>query len=605
MVNILLMAYGLLAIFVGQKLLSYTFSFLETKRFTATSPIPSVSIFSHRDSMWFWLFSLRFASLVESLPFNWGHWMRYAKKDFSWLSQGKLARDELGSDTFWLTAPGGPALWTGDAEAISQIVHRWKDFSKSVDDYVALDVYGPNVVTTEGPTWQRHRKITAPPFNEKNSSLVFQQTVSQVKAMLHAFTHDANGEEAAPVVKDLIHWTLLLTLNVLSGASLNLKIPWPTKSVDTENGQPAEETHTAPANGDILSFHECVAVVMDNIRKLIAIPTLVLRYTPLRYVLEASDGFVAHMHEMIEAHGNAEQSEKPGESKFNAGDLLSNIVNASSANKGSGLSEREMIGNIFVFVVAGHETTASTVQTALIYLATDPEFQQQVQKEIDEIWATKAPGEDLSYDDYPKMRIIMALMASNSSTTFYTKLTLSQLEDLRLYPPVVALPKITTAPQTLNCNGKELFLPANSRVSLDVVAVQRNPKYWGPDAQEFRPSRWLMPSSYTPPLDSLNESTAHANLFCPQKGAFLAFSGGFRGCLGRKFAQVEFCTMVAVLLKDHSIELVPEMGAGWKETRGKALAALEDRETALAMRMNKNVKVRFVRRGVESFPPRE
>ena len=114
-----------------------------------------------------------------------------------------------------------------------------------------------------------------------------------------------------------------------------------------------------------------------------------------------------------------------------------------------------------------------------------------------------------------------------------------------------------------------------------------------------------MPSPYVPPPDSLNESTAHADLLCPQKGAFLAFSGGFRGCLGRKFAQVEFCTLMAVLLKDHSIELVPEGGDGWRETREKALRALDDRETGLAMRMKRNVKVRFVKRGAEGFPSRD
>jgi hypothetical protein len=37
----------------------------------------------------------------------------------------------------------------------------------------------------------------------------------------------------------------------------------------------------------------------------------------------------------------------------------------------------------------------------------------QVQNEIDDIWATKQSGEELSYDDYPKMRVIMALMVSN------------------------------------------------------------------------------------------------------------------------------------------------------------------------------------------------
>jgi cytochrome P450 len=90
----------------------------------------------------------------------------------------------------------------------------------------------------------------------------------------------------------------------------------------------------------------------------------------------------------------------------------------------------------------------------------------------------------------------------------------------------------------------------------------------------------------------------------PVKGSYTAFSGGFRACLGKKFAQVEFCCLVAVLLKDHSIELVGENGKSWEETRRKAEMDMNARKSGLAMRMQKKIKVRFVRRGTEAFPPR-
>ena len=81
-----------------------------------------------------------------------------------------------------------------------------------------------------------------------------------------------------------------------------------------------------------------------------------------------------------------------------------------------------------------------------------------------------------------------------------------------------------------------------------------------------------------------------------------------RSCLGKKFAQVEFCTIVAVLLRECSIELVPatkEKGNGrWEEKRREALECLDRRRTILALRMLGKVKVRFVRRGAESFPVR-
>jgi cytochrome P450 len=74
------------------------------------------------------------------------------------------------------------------------------------------------------------------------------------------------------------------------------------------------------------------------------------------------------------------------------------------------LDESEILGNICILLIAGHETSASVLETALILLATEPEFQQRIRDEIDSIWAAKKPGEDLTYEDYPKMRTIMALM---------------------------------------------------------------------------------------------------------------------------------------------------------------------------------------------------
>ncbi|RDL39165.1 uncharacterized protein BP5553_03505 [Venustampulla echinocandica] len=620
-----LIAYGIPILYFGPYLLSYFTTLFASRRFAKTSPIPSVTVYTWRDSILVWLFSPYIAPFFECLPFRLGHWVLYVKRDFSWCTKGDLARKEVG-DVYWAVGPGGAQLWVSDADLITQIVHRRNDFVKRVSDYAILNIFGFNVVTTEGALWQRHRKITGPPFNEKNSSLVFdphrkspysypmlvqqlfgmltvtpnhEGTHAQGKAMLASFTYDAEGNESPagqePVVEDLIHWMMTVTLNVISSASLNINAVWPIHSVAAKNYKfkpPSghNNSNLVQSNTAGLPFQESFDTVMNNIRILIAFPAWILRNSPfkiMRITQQSSDHFSKYMHELISAHkAKIESGSTDGDSSSAPGDLLSSIVKASTGNKGTGLSEEEMVGNIFVFTLAGHETTATTLQSALILLACEPQVRMEVQKEIDEIWAGKKTGEDLTYDDYGKMRVIMALM----------------LETLRVYPPVVMLPKITTARSSVTYNNQTISIPANSRVLIDVVSVQRNPKYWGPNNHSFVPSRWLMPSSYTPPPDSNNESPAHANLFCPPKGAFIAFNGGFRACLGRKFAQVEFCTLISVLLRGHSVELVREKGKGWEETRAKALVDLDDRRTGVAMRMNKKVRVRFVKRGMESSP---
>jgi cytochrome P450 len=99
--------------------------------------------------------------------------MRYAVHDGSWHHKGTLPRKELGSDVYWLLRPGGPQLWVvADADLISEITHRWKDFPKPVIYYTQLQLFGENVLTAEGPLWQFHRKIIVRSFNPKNSRFV-------------------------------------------------------------------------------------------------------------------------------------------------------------------------------------------------------------------------------------------------------------------------------------------------------------------------------------------------------------------------------------------------------------------------------------------------
>lgn len=130
----------------------------------------------------------------------------------------------------------------------------------------------------------------------------------------------------------------------------------------------------------------------------------------MRAMQTASEDFQTYMYELISSH--KAKVESGLEDQEHSGDLLGSIVRGSTGSKSATLSEEEMIGNIFVFVLAGHETTSTTLQTALILLACYPEVQEEVQAEIDGIWKIKREGEELVYEDYSVMRKIMAVMVS-------------------------------------------------------------------------------------------------------------------------------------------------------------------------------------------------
>jgi len=155
-----------------------------------------------------------------------------------------------------------------------------------------------------------------------------------------------------------------------------------------------------------MDFPTSVGLVMNYTRALIIFPAWLLKIFPLkifREVQKAKDEFNNYMHELISSATSSPNASARG-------DLLTSMAKASTQDTKGALSGQEIIGNIFIFVLAGHETTATALQTALIMLAATPALQQQVQDEIRSIWDLKKEGEDMDYGDYPKMRVIMALM---------------------------------------------------------------------------------------------------------------------------------------------------------------------------------------------------
>ena len=235
------------------------------------------------------------------------------------------------------------------------------------------------------------------------------------------------------------------------------------------------------------------------------------------------------------------------------------------------LSDDEILGNAFLFIIAGHETTANTLHFALVFLAMNPWSQKRLQADLDNLLGDR-PVYDWSYErDMSRLLNGMAGAVMN--------------ETLRLVPPVVSIIKIVTStPQQIVIEGQNVVLPAGLILNLHTVAAHRHPKYWPtPDGtfvmsdhvHQFRPERWLigpsspLASNPTPSVDDLNgKRSAEPNgyddqdhqsptttLYHPPRGAFFPFSDGARACLGRRFAQVEVLAALAFIFRTYSIEL--------------------------------------------------
>lgn len=166
-------------------------------------------------------------------------------------------------------------IWIADADVIHQITTRQAAFPKPIKDYKVLDIYGRNVVTTEGPEWRMHRKATAPGFNEKNNSLVFTESVAQAQGMIRKWMD--GSETSSRTLNDVPADSMRVALHIISAMGFGVRLLWPGDVPSTED-KDSGLIHMAdkPVGEHTMSFEKALASVLDDIFVLMLTPRWLL-----------------------------------------------------------------------------------------------------------------------------------------------------------------------------------------------------------------------------------------------------------------------------------------------------------------------------------------
>lgn len=216
--------------------------------------------------------------IVRCLPKSWTEpWFDMTLVDWEWARRYEPFK-RCGSDTFIVVTPERNVLFTADADVISQITTRRNDFPKPLEIYESLKIYGNNVVTSEGQLWRHHRKITSPPFSEKNNHLVFAETLGQCQDMVDSWMD--GDRENSKTIHTVADDAMRLSLHVISRGGLGVSLKWPTKAKATENGQVKdEEGNTSSASvpeGHTMSYADALGSLLHSILPLLIVPKFLL-----------------------------------------------------------------------------------------------------------------------------------------------------------------------------------------------------------------------------------------------------------------------------------------------------------------------------------------
>lgn len=281
--------------------------------------------------------------------------------------------------------------------------------------YVTGFIQSSETLQVEGKDWERQRRLTAPSFNEKTSSLVWSEAIRQSEDMAASWLGQA-AKGTTEVASD----TATLALHVLTCVGFGLSYPFHAG------------VRKLPA-GHSMTYRDALSLCLRNIITFALFPKkyLSLSFLPekLRLLGQATREFQRYMEEML-----AHERDVTQKSEGRVSNLMGALVRASdeaeqsteeSTPSSHGLTDDEIFGNIFAFNLAGHETTANTVAAAIVLLAANPEYQTWLAEELQYVFGHNTDPKDFPYEEaFPKLQRCMAVMVSPPLARLLTPLSL-------------------------------------------------------------------------------------------------------------------------------------------------------------------------------------
>ena len=374
-----------------------------------------------------------------------------------------------------------------DADTVRTILTDPTDIYPKSDLMVGAlaPLVGDSIFVSSGEPWRKQRAMVAPAFNHMKLSKAFTSMQASVSDYLGVIdSHAKNGTELS-LDMAMSH----LTADIICRTVFSTPLASST----------AREVFDA-----FTEFERSVAHV--EIMRLIIEPAW-SEIPHQAHVLEACETIRHHIGELVDTHR-----------KDGAGfeDIATDIIAARDSASGEGFSRKELIDQLGVFFLAGHETTASALTWAFYVLATQPAILERIRDEVDEVTG----GAPIGFEHIRDFTFARSVFK----------------ECLRLYPPITFIPRVAAEATRI---GKKK-IKKGAMIMIAPWVIHRHHDYWDNpdqfDAERFMPHR---------------EHEIRPNTYMP-------FGLGPRVCVGANFATIEATLIISRLAQCFDFTIVSE-----------------------------------------------
>jgi len=337
------------------------------------------------------------------------------------------------------------------------LIGNHRNYVKGVGFERVEMLLGNGIIVSDGAFWRRQRTMIQPAFSRANMPHYFEMIRAATERLAERWSALAAAEKSIDLTREISDYALEVILRAIFSDDLDFF---------------TDQTGINPFTflTDDLSRDLRVAMKFRQLLK------------QVRVLIE--------------------RRRETGERPF---DLLSTMMDARASKTGEAMSDRELVDEVATMIIAGHETSAGTLNWAWYLLADDEASAASIRSES----AAVRAGGPLTYEQLGELS--------------FTRQVID--ETLRLYPPVWLYTRRAVAEDSLGGYP----IDAGDNIFLCPYQVQRMARYW-PEPQRFMPERWAPEAKEQ-----------------QQEYTFFPFSAGPRRCIGEYFSYVEMRTHLALM----------------------------------------------------------
>jgi cytochrome P450 len=349
------------------------------------------------------------------------------------------------------------------------LVDNNRNYSKATSsNLIFKKVIGDGLLSSEGETWRKQRRMMQPTFHHTRIEQLDGLIVEAAQSMLDRWQAAFESNQPIDVAREMAALTLTITTRSLFGVDLGDEVRQVGEIINR-----AAHYFEKPSDPHIVQSRQEFGAVVDRI------------------IQQRRENFQ------------------------DGGDLLSSMILARDENTGVVMDDEQLRTQVMTLLLAGYETTASTLTWTWYLLSQNPWAVERLRTEVRETLNRRLP----QYSDLEKLPYVGMVLD----------------ESLRLFPTAWTLGRRAIGEDEIG----GYHVPANTVIAICTYTMHRHPHFWD------------NPNTFDPERFSPENIKKHA------KYAYIPFGAGPRQCIGNNFGLMEAALVMACILQRFELRLMP------------------------------------------------